>query len=545
MNALIAYTQTQQVLKLLEWTAELGGVKGHDLILYPFKGLDARQAAEIGKRAFKSVRVEHDSMGVTSNWADQSKGIKDASGPNSMMAGAAWFVYLNKLGPFFFWEPDAIPLVPDWLDKLEAEYKQAGKPFMGAYVPATATGVPAHLTGNAICPENTIELAPSMVLAKQLAFDVAGAAEILPRAHITKQIQHVFYYPEYPSVPTFPDEASLGLIRTDAVIFHRSKDGTLLQRLTERLRGRENHFVAINLDVVRQDFEDRYIVAPDAPSASTSPNPRVYTYFRAGHGEFVEEQKRLLLVWEREWRGAGFGPVILTEQDAASHPKYEQWKKRFEVIPTISPPGYEMACWLRWLAFAVHDSWLWTDYDVIPRWLKPSDIPAPEEDSDFPLLLCKGVPCAVTGTKELYENAIIAFLATSPIVEQGKPHLSDMHACQKLEFPHVELCAEYFTSGWKTAPLIHFPHSRCNPQARSQVIEAALKQLKAEQAGPVGPLHDTPEVETMASKRRKLVAELKLLSDTPSRKVLTYQELRKQGVIGHPKKRKKQRLVVM
>lgn len=237
MNALIAYTSTAQVLKLLEWTAELGGVQNHNLILMPFKGLDAAPVVDMGKRAFKSVRVEPDVWGVTSNWADQSKGIKDAFGPNSMMSQAAWAVYNQKLGPFFFWEPDAIPLVPDWLDRLEAEYKQAGKPFMGAYVPATATGVPAHLTGNAICPENTIELAPSMVLCKQLAFDVAGAAEILPRAHITKQIQHLFYYPEYPSQPTFPDQRSLDIVRDDAVLFHRSKDGTLLQRLTEILHG--------------------------------------------------------------------------------------------------------------------------------------------------------------------------------------------------------------------------------------------------------------------------------------------------------------------
>lgn len=271
---------------------------------------------------------------------------------------------------------------------------------------------------------------------------------------------------------------------------------------------------------------------------------KCYAYFQ-GTKTALDEQLALLNRWGELWESSGWEPMIITELDAAKHPRFAEWKAAFEKIPTINPKEYEMACWLRWIAMAAlpgNDPSLMTDYDVIPNGFARDE--TARAYGLLPLLLCDCVPCAVFGLPSQFSNAIEIFLGTAPVIENGKPHLSDMHAVRDVAFPREDLCREYFTSGWKTAPLIHFPHSRCNPQARSQVIEAALKQLKAEQAGPVGPLHDAPEVETMASKRRKLIAELKLLSDTPSRKILTYQELRKQGIIGNARKRKKQRLVI-
>lgn len=192
----------------------------------------------------------------------------------------------------------------------------------------------------------------------------------------------------------------------------------------------------------------------------------------------------------------------------------------------------------------------------------------------FPLLLCNGVPCAVVGSKEQFEHAIEAFIACEPVTEQGQPHLSDMHACQKLNFPSLDLCREYGTPGYEQAKLIHFSHATRHGKLRSELIEewlAGKEPVMRQWEGPIpaeaftGPMQILPHGKhtcfrgqtadeivagleqapdpptTRASKVRFHINALAELSDTPSRKILTVKELRKQGLIGKPKKRKRRK----
>ncbi len=537
MNAILPYTNPHGAAKLLEWVVELGGVKNHHLILLPFKGLDAASVAKIGERAFASVRIEPDCEGVVTDWSQPITDGKprSAAGANSMMRTAAWFAHLNNIGPWMFWEPDAVPLDWTWLNKLEAEYLASGKQFMGAYVARSASGTPEHLTGNAIYPQDAVCFAPSLSISGDLAFDVAAAQEILPRAHHTKLIQHVFFYPEYPHHPTFPDQDSLKLIRSDAVIFHRNKDLSLIDRLREKRGGTG----AVQIPEGAPIVVERPLVHPNLVVRPEPAKPKVHTYFRPGHGEFVEEQKRLLAVWEREWKAAGFEPVILTEDDARKHPRFEEWSKALLAKPTVNPPGFEAASWLRWIAMAHLGGGLMTDYDVVPNGFTPERAVEAlgSVAQPFPILLCKKVPCAVVGVAAAYENALNAFVKCKPIIEQGKPHLSDMHAAIQLDFQTIDLCAEYFASGWKTAPLIHFPHRRCNPQARSQVIEQALKELRAPE---VTVLHESAEPETVVGQmRRHIDALVELAAANHSRRIILHSEMRKKGLIAPAKRQKR------
>jgi hypothetical protein len=87
----------------------------------------------------------------------------------------------------------------------------------------------------------------------------------------------------------------------------------------------------------------------------------VYTYFEdqgMGDGPAVD-------VWREVWSKAGWDPKVLTQNDAAKHPRYNEMVDRFMTYPTSNPAGYELACYLRYLAMAEAGGGFMTDYDVV------------------------------------------------------------------------------------------------------------------------------------------------------------------------------------
>src|SRR5438067_1504871 len=153
MNCAVAFHahDLTNVIENLKWTRELGGCRNHDLFLMPAKSMELpSDLLPLVREVFRQVEIVPDAEGITSSWQNAKK---DAAGPNSSIRQFAWHFYLRKLGAWCFWEPDAVPLKAGWLDRLEAEYQQGGKPFMGAKV---NIGSIPHMTGNAIYPQDTI-----------------------------------------------------------------------------------------------------------------------------------------------------------------------------------------------------------------------------------------------------------------------------------------------------------------------------------------------------------------------------------------------------
>lgn len=135
---------------------------------------------------------------------------------------------------FWFWiEADCVPMCPDWLPRMELEHAKAlraGKVFTGAFVsPPKPTSTPDHMTGNAIYPRDLPRHAQTAMLVSSTAWDVAAAPEILEQAYFTLAIQHNY------EAPTFPDLPSIDRrVHTSTLLFHQSKDGSLIARLRER-----------------------------------------------------------------------------------------------------------------------------------------------------------------------------------------------------------------------------------------------------------------------------------------------------------------------
>lgn len=225
MNVALAYHNgdRERAIEWLEHCKRWNALKNHTLYLMP--AYNCQPIPEIVP--FIGLT---DYLQVLSNWRS-ADGVThaNASGPNSMLVQFARHFYDNKLGSWFFCESDCVALKPDAFDRLEAEYLACGKPYMGGYAPAP---VP-HVNGNMILPQNAALLSTLMLPmrssdgTRDIAFDVAAAREILPQAHQTALIQHLWRGPSFTSQADFDSR-----IRPEAVFYHQCRDGSIYKYLS-------------------------------------------------------------------------------------------------------------------------------------------------------------------------------------------------------------------------------------------------------------------------------------------------------------------------
>lgn len=234
MNVVMSVCEHERELALawMEWCAELGAGQNHKLYLLLTHGWNGNVVVEAANHAFPEVSIISDGEKISSNWQEPTPG-RSAAGPNSSFRQVCWHFYLQKLGPFFFCETDCILLKKESLDQIELAYASCGKPFLGANVEIDR--VPPHLSGNACYPQNVPELAPTLIMhtnatsdgkVYELAFDIAGAQEVLKQAAFTNLIQHRFRHPGFKSREEFE-----ALIDPQAAVFHSCKDGSIYQFL--------------------------------------------------------------------------------------------------------------------------------------------------------------------------------------------------------------------------------------------------------------------------------------------------------------------------
>lgn len=324
-------------------------------------------------KGWKSVTLVKDWMGIESEWASTHVQQRSADGPNSSFRQLARHFADNNLGPFAFIEVDCIPLCPDWLDRLEAEYRRAGRKYMGNIVRVDT--IPEHMTGNGVYAQDTAHVAINLMLPRyaviegkqlEVAFDVAGAPDILPNAHITNLIIHRFRHPPL-------SRAEFHSLDSNAVLYHSDKTGSTIPFIREKLSGGRSVISGDDGPMALEKADD----GPRPNGLATVGKPNVYTYFSpVASAPGKEEQIRLLNFWQKSWKEHGWEPVILTEADAKKHPRFEEWSAALAAKPTINPPSYERACWLRWIAMAAANANFMVDYDVLPNRFSASDYAA-------------------------------------------------------------------------------------------------------------------------------------------------------------------------
>ncbi len=202
--------------------------------------------------------------------------------------------------------------------------------------------------------------------------------------------------------------------------------------------------------------------------------PIVYSYYNPVPGIDHGAEAALIILWQKSWRDCEFLPVMLTHQHADAHPRAEEFKQVVSKFPSSNPAGYDLSCWLRWLAFAQVGGGLMTDYDIIARAFSPEFLALPHEVN---VLDRGGVPCAVYATPEGAQRIVDAIIQ-EPHNHDGK-HYSDMLHFQARGYPKApDLTSPFGAPGWENAPAVHFSHFDCSRERpglkRPQIIRKEM-----------------------------------------------------------------------
>lgn len=146
-------------------------------------------------------------------------------------AGLEYAERFHPLDDVLWVEPDCIPMNPFWVDEIEEEYEWAGRPFMGDF---HAIGRIPHMTGNSVYSRNWREIAPSIAALPgpnpSQGWDTSCAHETVPRSHRSSRIQQTWLVP----IPKFTED-NIKMIHPGTSLYHRCKDGSLIDVLSKRL----------------------------------------------------------------------------------------------------------------------------------------------------------------------------------------------------------------------------------------------------------------------------------------------------------------------
>ncbi len=235
---------------LLHWIAELGQVEEHSLLIAADNGLPVERVkamGDIARPVFNDVTLVSVPTGA--------KGWPLAA--NLAFRAVCRTIQETFKLPFLWLEADAVPLTASWLDAIAEAYWRCPKPFMGALLDndVNLEVLPKrYMAGCAVYPQDAYGIlnglwndtkftgptGPKRVPNVQNwergigAFDMSGAAIVVPRAKNTPLISH-FWGTTYSGsgVPLYragrteadpPNVVTLDQIPKEAVLRHRVKD---------------------------------------------------------------------------------------------------------------------------------------------------------------------------------------------------------------------------------------------------------------------------------------------------------------------------------
>lgn len=221
-----------RALSLLEFIGQLGGCQEHDCLLVADASVDWAKCMDILSEANRVFRVAN-------IICTASPVVGWPQGANALWLVAA--KHCKEAGTDWLWlESDAIPLKRGWLVAINK--MRRGSRYFGCLYPYRER-VMKVMSGVAVYPSDAIDLiGPCIEANPTVAWDVSSAEAVTPLATHTKLIHH--FYGEMDLAPTFVEARNsqttrnamaLDELPAEAVIFHRNKDGTLLNLLRKKL----------------------------------------------------------------------------------------------------------------------------------------------------------------------------------------------------------------------------------------------------------------------------------------------------------------------
>lgn len=228
------HKDTEQTQYVLNWMAELEPKLNHSCLLVADSGVPRVTITDLQASARKIFQYA-ETMIV--NVPESKQGWGTAT--KVMFEFAANQINECYRLPWFWFEPDCVPLKKGWLDALASAYAESPKRYMGYRVPKEelAQGQP-HMAGPGIYPASAY---PELKLYLQQGdhFDLAIAPYVLPRMVHTPLIHH--FWGKQDLAPVFKEQKDgaentivLEQIRPQAVLWHRCKDGSLIDLLRKK-----------------------------------------------------------------------------------------------------------------------------------------------------------------------------------------------------------------------------------------------------------------------------------------------------------------------
>lgn len=219
---MVSWNDFAPAVRLLDWINELDAKQDFPLLLSVPHDLPDELVGMLVKR-------------TTSRWQGPHLQTRPfplsaehwPQGPNWSFACASQWCH-ERQWDFLLLEPDCVPLRPGWLNGIEREYRGCGRAFMGHYEPP-GPDHQMHLAGVAVYQWETYQRQHWHEFNR--AWDVAMGPTLVAEAHKSVAIQQD--WGKWNEPPTFKRTTDLVRIRPDALLFHRNKDGTLIQRLRE------------------------------------------------------------------------------------------------------------------------------------------------------------------------------------------------------------------------------------------------------------------------------------------------------------------------
>lgn len=232
----------EMAVKNAEWIAEISKNNHFDALLSYEEGthfsLVGRMRDALG-RSFGSVAEYVYPRCPVAHWPES---------PNWAFQHTAVFIHQQIKRPWMWLEYDAIPVKSEWLLRLQSTYSSCRKPFMGPVVP-----VLNHMNGVGVYPPDFPVRCPKAMKLTGIAWDFGMKPEmerdLFNARHL---IQHVWgvkggMIHAYGGDPiTFTSYADVKrYVYQKTLVFHRNKDGTLIDRMREVIH-EDPHLLQIN-----------------------------------------------------------------------------------------------------------------------------------------------------------------------------------------------------------------------------------------------------------------------------------------------------------
>lgn len=205
-----------QMVRWANHVKKLGEASRHQIVVMPAHGVSTDGVMEPLSKAFgkaEELPCFHQERG----WPVSC---------NRAFEQAAWHSYQVTKQSFLWMEPDAIPLKSSWLDDIEAEYSQCGKPFMGDYVKIAGVmpnGI-NHMSGIAVYHWDMPRILPSVFNNDFTAWDIASGNQVSAQLHRTSLIHHDWV----PTKQWRREVVTKECVNPLAVIYHPDKLGVLI-----------------------------------------------------------------------------------------------------------------------------------------------------------------------------------------------------------------------------------------------------------------------------------------------------------------------------